>query len=89
MVSQTNEMWSITKSNSISRNRGINMAQIWHEYSRDTRKAIVKRNTKGFFVNFYEDNTKLEKRKVYKHSESYAENVAENWVEGIISNPSG
>jgi len=65
------------------------MAQIWHEYSRDTRKAIVKKNTKGFFVNLYEDNTKLEKRKVYKHSESYAENVAENWVEGIISNPSG
>ncbi len=65
------------------------MAQFWHEYSRDTRKAIVKRNSKGFFVNLYEDNIKLEKRKVYRHSERYAEDVAENWVDGLMSSPSG
>ena len=44
---------------------------------------------KGFFVELYEFNRCLEKRKVYKHSESYAENVAENWVDAIISSPSG
>ena len=65
------------------------MAQIWHEYSRDTRKAIVKRNSKGFFVNLYEDDITLEKRKVYRHSERYAEDVAENWVDGLMSSPSG
>ena len=65
------------------------MAQIWHEYSRDTRKAIVTRNSKGFFVNLYEDDIKLEKRKVYRHSERYAEDVAENWVDGLMSSPSG
>ena len=65
------------------------MAQIWLEYSRDTRKAIVKRNSKGFFVNLYEDDIKLEKRKVYRHSERYAEDVAENWVDGLMSSPSG
>ena len=65
------------------------MAEEWHSYERDERRALVKRNTKGFFVELYEFNRLLEKRKVYNHSETYAENVAENWVDGIISNPSG
>tara|TARA_Y100001938_G_scaffold141196_1_gene210593 strand:- start:103 stop:300 length:198 start_codon:yes stop_codon:yes gene_type:complete len=65
------------------------MAEEWHSYERGERKALVKRNKKGFFVELYELNRCLEKRKVYNHSESYAENVAENWVDGIISNPSG
>lgn len=65
------------------------MTEVWHSYERDERKALVKRNKKGFFVELYELGRCLEKRKVYKHSEGYAENVAENWVDGIISNPSG
>ena len=61
----------------------------WHYYQRDDRKAYVKRNKKGFFVNLYLNDEFLETRKVYDHSESYAESLAENWVDGIISNPSG
>ena len=57
------------------------MAEEWHSYERDERKALVKKNKKGFFVELYEFNRCLEKRKVYNHSESYAENVAENWVD--------
>ena len=65
------------------------MASEWHTYERDERKAIVKKNKKGFFVELYEFNKCLEKRKVYNHNEYYAENVAENWVDAIISSPSG
>ena len=65
------------------------MAEEWHSYERDERKALVKKNKKGFFVELYGFNRCLEKRKVYNHSESYDENVPENWVDGIISNPSG
>ena len=61
----------------------------WHMYQRDDRKAFVKSNEKGFFVDLYYKDEFLEKRKVYDHSESYAESLAENWVDGIISNPSG
>ncbi len=61
----------------------------WHYFHRDDRKAYVKRNKKGFFVNLYLNDEFLETRKVYDHSESYAESLAENWVDGIISNPSG
>ena len=65
------------------------MTEEWHSYERDERKAIVKKNKKGFFFVLYEYNRCLEKRKVYKRSESYAEYVAENWVDAIISSPSG
>tara|TARA_Y100000361_G_C11034868_1_gene276764 strand:+ start:93 stop:290 length:198 start_codon:yes stop_codon:yes gene_type:complete len=65
------------------------MVSDWHYYERGDRKALVKSNEKGFFVDLYYKDKFLEKRKVYDHSESYAESLAENWVDGIISNPSG
>ncbi len=61
----------------------------WHYYQRDDRKAFVKSNENGFFVNLYLGDKFIETRTVYNHSESYAESLAENWVDGIISNPSG
>ena len=47
------------------------------------------RDEQGFFVELYELGRLLEVRKVYSRSEYYAEDLAENWVEGIISSPSG
>ena len=63
----------------------------YHTYIRDNRKAIVLRDTNGFYVELYQrdvshfDNyVMVERRDLYKHSEQYAESCAENWVEGVI-----
>jgi hypothetical protein len=57
---------------------------IWHTYSRDERTAVVKRDKKGFFVELLANGDIVEIREVYTKSERYAEDVAENWVDGII-----
>ena len=57
---------------------------IWHAYSRDERTAVVKRDKKGFFVELLANGDIVEIREVYTKSERYAEDVAENWVDGII-----
>jgi len=60
----------------------------YHTYSRvseNGRQAVVLRNKLGFYVNLYHNNEILERREVYKHSETYAENLAENWVDGLFS----
>jgi|TARA_R110000851_G_scaffold150538_1_gene291349 hypothetical protein len=67
----------------------MNTSNTWHTYSRDNRTAIVKRNTKGFYVQLVEGDEIVETREVYQNSEKYAEDVAENWVDAIISSPSG
>ena len=56
----------------------------WHTYSRDERTAVVKRDKKGFFVELLANGDIVEIREVYTKSERYAEDVAENWVDGII-----
>jgi len=60
----------------------------WNFYDTNT-SSYMGLIPKGFFVDLYYKDEFLEKRKVYDHSESYAESLAENWVDGIISNPSG
>lgn len=57
---------------------------IWHTYSRDERTAVVKRDKKGFFVELLVNGDIVEIREVYTKSERFAEDVAENWVDGII-----
>lgn len=39
----------------------------------------------GFEVDLFDNTGFLETRKVHNHSESYAEDVAENFVQGIYS----
>ena len=56
----------------------------WHTYRRDPRCAEVHKNTNGFYVELYENNQLVETREAYKHSESWAEDIAENWVDEII-----
>lgn len=53
------------------------------EYWNDGRKAIIRREKEGFEVDLYKDDLK-ETRQVHEHSETYAENVAENFVHGIF-----
>ena len=65
----------------------MNTSNTWHTYSRDNRTAIVKRNTKGFYVQLVEGDEIVETREVYQNSEKYAEDVAQNWVDAIISSP--
>ena len=62
----------------------MNEKQAWHTYRRDPRYAEVHKNANGFYVNLYENNTLVEKRNAYEHSESWAESIAENWVDGIL-----
>ena len=56
----------------------------WGDNEFADRKAIVMKNKEGFYVEFYKGETLVERRTVYQHSESYAEDTAENFVMGII-----
>ena len=56
----------------------------YHTFIRDNRKAIVLRNAMGFYVEMYDTDELIETRELYKHAELYAENCAENWVDGVI-----
>ena len=49
------------------------------------RQAMVKVNELGFYVEMYLDDKFKERRNLYKHSEQYAEDCAENWVMGVIN----
>ena len=53
------------------------------EYWNEGRKAVIRREREGFEVDLYKDDLK-ETRQVHEHSETYAENVAENFVHGIF-----
>jgi len=55
-----------------------------HTFRRDPRYAEVYLNSKGYYVNLYESNVLVERRDAYNHSESWAESIAENWVDGIL-----
>lgn len=59
--------------------------ELHHEYWREERKALVYHTTKGWEVDLLKNDKLLETRRVYNHSESYAEDVGENWVDGIIT----
>lgn len=54
-------------------------------YSEDgLREAHVRKDVYGFFVDLLIDGVVKETRVLYEHSESYAENCAENFALGII-----
>ena len=54
--------------------------ELYHIMRQDNRTAKVYMTEKGFEVDLYQENDLVATRKVHKHSESYAEDVAENWV---------
>ena len=55
-----------------------------HEYWSDdkNRKASVHKNNQGFYVKLSEGGYLREVRRLYSHSEQYAEDCAENFVLG-------
>jgi hypothetical protein len=55
-----------------------------HYYERDDRMAKVFRSYEGHYVEFYKNNVLVERRELYEHSEEYAENAAENYVDGVM-----
>lgn len=55
-----------------------------HTYERDNRLAEVYHSKLGFYVNLHENNTLIRSQEAYKHSESWAESIAENWVDAIL-----
>jgi|TARA_R110000851_G_scaffold119793_2_gene247835 hypothetical protein len=55
----------------------------WHTYERDDKKAVVSRNPSGFFVELFKAKELHETVEVYGKSERYAEDLAENWVDGV------
>ena len=48
------------------------------------RTAQIRRTSLGYEVDLYDNEVLIETREVHAHSESYAEDVAENWTLGII-----
>ena len=43
------------------------------------------KNAEGFYVKCYENKDLVKRVDVYKHAERYAEDVAENYVLGILN----
>ena len=57
---------------------------LYHVFRKDERIANVYLTPKGFEVDLYENDVLIKSLIVHEHSENYAEDCAENWVEGII-----
>ena len=57
-----------------------------HEFWSDdkNRKASVHKNNQGFYVKLSEGGFLREVRRLYSHSEQYAEDCAENFVLGVF-----
>ena len=60
------------------------MSQVIHEYRNENRTATVRLSSEGFEVDLAKDNVIIETRQVHNHSESYAEDVADNYVLGLF-----
>lgn len=59
--------------------------EILHQYQKGDRMAKVYSTPLGFEVDVFKGTEFKATKKVHNHSEVYAENTAENWVEGINS----
>lgn len=59
------------------------MNTVISEFWNEGRKAVIRKEKEGFEVDLFRDDLS-ETRKVHNHSESYAEDVAENFVFGLF-----
>jgi hypothetical protein len=59
------------------------MNTVISEFWNEGRKAVIRKEKEGFEVDLYKEDYK-ETRQVHNHSESYAEDVAENFVFGLF-----
>ena len=60
------------------------MKELYHTYAKDGKYAEVFKTSQGWEVDLYTNDTLLETRAVHDKSEGYAEDVAENWVDGMF-----
>lgn len=60
------------------------MSNVISEYMGADRRAVIRKAQEGFEVDLYLDQLLVETRKVHNHSESYAEDVAENYVQKMF-----
>lgn len=63
----------------------MNIQKRIHTYERDERLAIVNHGTKGFYVELWESGKCISIKECYEHSESWAESLAENYVDGVLN----
>jgi len=64
----------------------LKMDSFLSEYWGDgnTRRAAIHSCTQGYFVELFENEKLVETRNLFEHSRHYAEDCAENWVQGIF-----
>ena len=53
-------------------------------YRKNNRVADIYKTTKGYEIELYEKGKKIRVVEAWHHSESWAEDVAENWNQGVI-----
>lgn len=65
------------------------LENIYHTYvgadEYEKRKAFVGKDKEGFYVVLANDGLRIDKITCYEHSEVWAENVAENYVLGVLN----
>ena len=61
-----------------------NVRELFHNYIHEDRHADVYLTKQGFEVDLYINDKQIATREVHNHSESYAEDVAENWCQNFI-----
>ena len=65
--------------------KGPGISTYWGDNEYSARRAEVMHDEEaGFYVDMYFDSELVETRPLYKHSESYAEDVAKNWCLGYM-----
>jgi len=55
-----------------------------HIFRGNKRIAKVYKASEGYEVDLYENDVLLKSLIIHEHSEGYAEDCAENWVDGLI-----
>tara|TARA_R100001086_G_scaffold95938_1_gene47721 strand:+ start:145 stop:342 length:198 start_codon:yes stop_codon:yes gene_type:complete len=53
-------------------------------YRKNNRVADIYKTTKGYEIELFEKGKRIRVVEAWEHSESWAEDVAENWNEGVL-----
>jgi len=62
------------------------IGELISQYGRpQSREAFIFKNRKGFFVELYRETMLIRVVECFDRSQSYAEDVAENWVQRILN----
>jgi hypothetical protein len=65
--------------------QGVMRTWVMRLYSKDQKRhADLVSTQNGYEVEMYEDQQQINRQQCWEHSRQYAEDCAENWVEGII-----